>query len=209
MIGRLKPPLDFYFAYGSWIVRYYPKHINQPGTPPQQKTWDAMLETVDDWNAMKNVDQVAWTVLVRNAMRTGKDFFYRCRLTRATKTPYIWHTISLINFFWSATFIGVITKRSSKKLWRLYYCNQDGQHKTFYWKDEGYCIRGRRMSVKRNLIEQWENYVDTWPFCFPGYTCFRIPITEKDKVIFVNFRRSGISTIADHGRTGVYITRRP
>ena len=208
MIGRLKPPLDFYYAYGTWIVRYYPKHIHQPGTPPQVETWDAMLEAVDFWNGLGSLDKQAWTNLVRNAMRTGKDFFYRVYLKSPVVKGFIWHNIKVLSFHWYANYVLIITQPTTRKQWSAYYVNQDKQHSTFYWKDEGYCIRGRRMSVKRNLIEQWSNYVNQYPFCLVGRTCYRIPVSAKDKSLYITFVRRGPHMIRDRGRTGVYITRR-
>lgn len=209
MIGRLKPPLDFYYAYGTWIVRYFPKHINQPGSVNQCKTWTAMKDAIDGWNDITPMDRVSWTNIVRNAMRTGKDFYYRCRLLDATGMPYNWKRIRVYAMQWRMANVRLWTKWDSGSQWLAWHCNQDEQHKTYYWKDEGFCIRGRRMVVKRHLIEQWEKSRAKDFLCVYPYICYSIPHAPNDTSIHVTFKRTGIQPEGSHGRTGVYIIRRP
>jgi len=209
MIGRLKPPLDFYYAYRSWIVRYYPEHIKQPGSAAQCKTWTAMKSAIDGWNDLTHLDREAWTVLVRNAMRTGKDFYYRVRLSGATKTPYTWLPINLRAVDWYSSYVLLKTSYTPPHAFRAYYANQAEQQKAYYWKDEGFCIRGRRMSVKRNLIERWPSYVVLGFPCPIPYRCYRIPVDPYDTEIHVTFRLTPGSPARYHGRSGVYRLRRP
>ncbi len=208
MVGRLKPPLDFYYAYGMWIARYYPKHINQPGTPPQQKTWDAMLDACDGWNDLEPKDRDAWCKIVRNAMRTGKDFYYRCRLTGATETPYSWKWLNVYSMRFQGNNVKFLVKKSTGSNWKVWWCTGPENHKTYYWKDEGYCIRGRRMSVKRNLIEQWTKSKGKDFLCLYPYTCYTIYVGPNVNEVHCTFKRTGLQPVGTHGRTGVYVIRR-
>lgn len=208
MIGRLKPPLDFYYAYRQWIVRYYPPHIKQPGSVEQTKTWTAMKWAIDGWNDLRHADREAWSVIVRNAMRTGKDFYYRCRLLGATETPYSWKWLNVYNMRFVGNRVRFMVKKSPGTTWRIWWCNGEDNQKTYYWEDEGYCIRGRRMSVKRNLRETWsKNKKSDW-ICLYPYVCYSIWVGPNVNEVHCTFKLSGLLPAGTHGRTGVYVVRR-
>jgi len=208
MVGRLKPPLDFYYAYKTWIARIYPPHITQPGTEKQKKTWCVMKDAVDAWNALTHLDREAWTKVVRNAMKTGKDFFYSCRLKGATDDRYNWWWLNVHYVGFSRNKFVLATTKKPGSNWRAYWCTGEENQKTYYWKDEGFCIRGRRMAVKRHIIEQWDKYVNQGGLCILPYKCYWIDVGPDVNEVHVTFRRYGLQTIGTHGRTGVYVIRR-
>jgi len=160
MIGRLKPPLDYYQWKGMWVARIYPVHIQQPGTVAQRKTWDNMNIAVDGWNDLGKRDRVAFRILVRDSHRSGKDFYYRIHLMKEGNTSYPWGQIKIQHldwFFWGARGIFKTVLRCHI---HMGWCNGSEQRKAWGWLKEGYCIRGRKWIRKRRLHENWHRKVD-------------------------------------------------
>lgn len=155
IIGRLKKPLDFYVWKGIWCARYYPLHINQPGTPEQQETWNAMLAAVDGYNELAKVDREAWHRFVRDSHRTGKDLYYRLHLKGQTDPAQPWVQLFLYSVTYKGVEIRIWVKSNHACLLTLSYAWNKQQSTAYWWRKEGYCIRGRKWVRKRRLIENW------------------------------------------------------
>lgn len=208
MVGRLKPPLDFYKWKGVWCVRYYPERIKQPGTEAQKATWCAMLATVDDWNTQGLIDKVAWKTLVRDANRTGRDFHGRLHLKDQISGLRPWCIFLLTGVTWDGDNAMVDFCCDREALPKLEWCYDDDNRRAYWWYDIGYCIRGHTWARKFNLHEDWK-FSYEWN-TVPESLCYRRTIeTEEDaKLLYftVNLKDSEVRNY--RGRSGVYIFRK-
>lgn len=204
IVGRLKPPLDFYQWLGIWCVRVYPLHIHQPGTPAQQETWNAMLACVDDYNELAAVDRKAWHRFVRDSHRSGKDLFYRLHLKGQTDAAQPWSQVFLDSV---SQLMGMVTIRfKTDKLCKctLSYCWNKQQKTAYYWRKEGYCIRGRKFIRKRRLSENWQyTKVQAEPRVSKDHT-FNFLIGPGWRYITFTIRECEHASVNYRGRAGVF-----
>jgi len=205
IVGRLKPPLDFYKWKGIWCARYYPEHIKQPGTEAQILTWKAMLSTVDDWNAQAPIDKKAWKHLVRDANRTGRDFHGRLHLKDQIRTEKPWVIYLLESVTWDGDRAGIWFKSSRESVPQIDWCFDDENKRAYWWYDIGYCIRGRKWTRKFKLYENWK-YKHEWDRR-SGDDRYREE-TESEpeqKKLYFTIRLSTAEQENYRGRSGVYV----
>ncbi len=208
MVGRLKPPLDFYKWKGIWCVRYYPEHIKQPGTEAQKATWCAMLATVDDWNTQGNIDKVAWKTLVRNANRTGRDFHGRLHLKDQISGSKPWTIFLLESVRWRGDDVKIWFTANNFAVPKLNWCYDDDNRRAYWWFDVGYCIRGRKWTRKFNLYENWkESYSWTFPNFDKRYNK-TILTPSSTKQIYFTIVLNPVQIGSYRGRSGVYVFRK-
>lgn len=185
-------------------MRVYPIHINQPGTPEQQKTWDSMLIAVDGWNDLNTKDKDAWKTIVRDAHRTGKDFYYRLHLKGQPEDIMPWAQISVTSWLWEGDTITIIFGTQNKLKLTANYCDETEQRKSWWWGTEGYCIRGRKMVRKRNLLETWTLEEEQQEEKPSNIHTFILAIEPGKTTMYITINPVDTKTTNYRGRTGVY-----
>lgn len=207
IVGRLKPPLDFYRYKGVWCVRYYPERIKQPGTEAQKATWCAMLATVDDWNTQGHIDKVAWKTLVRDANRTGRDFQGRLHLKDQISGLKPWTIFLLKSVMWQEGNVTITFNTNTWAIPKIEWCFDDENKRAYWWYDIGYCIRGRKWTRKFKLYENWNNLHEWF---FPNFNkeyVKVIPTAFQFKQIYFSFGLKTVQMGSFRGRSGVYVFR--
>ena len=208
IVGRLKPPLDFYMWKGIWCVRCYPEHIKQPGTPEQKATWCAMLATVDDWNAQGKIDKKAWKTLIRKAGRTGRDFHGRLHLREQTLGTKPWTIYLLQEVKWIEGKSIIKFSSSTKAKPQIDWCFDSENIKAYWWHFEGYCMRGRKYARRYSLYENWENSKE-WETVSQTYEYeHSVDIDVTVKKMFFSIRIAPEDQNDFRGRSGVYVFER-
>lgn len=204
IVGRLKPPLDFYQWKGIWVVRVYPLHIRQPGTPEQQVTWTAMRIANEKWNSLPVIDREAWKRLAAGAGKTGRDIFISGYLIYAAGPGGLFTTVKLESVGWSAHSVTVWVKLSDPVLPEMDWGTNKSIKNDKRWQDVGECIRGRKFVRRMELNENWKNRMCAGFIAPDGRYKSVIALPEKASTIFFTINCCNASGVVDSGRSGIY-----
>jgi len=204
IVGRLKPPLDFYQWKGIWVVRVYPVHIHQPGTPEQKVTWTAMRIADAKWISLPVIDREAWKRLASGSGKTGRDLFISGYLIFAAGPGGIFTTVKIESVGWSARKATVWVKLSDSVLPEMDWGTNRSIKKDKRWQDVGECIRGRKFVRRMALNENWKNKLCAAAITPDKRYKSEFVLTEKEKTVFFTVNCGNVCGAVDSGRSGIY-----